>query len=96
MRRLAILVLLASLSGADGPAYELPADKKAPVLTLDYRGGFGPPRNDDKPLVSILADGTIVAAQFKEGTKLGADELQNPLRLVIAEHKLMEFDREAL
>lgn len=93
---LLLLSLLACPAVADRPVYELPRDEKAPVLTLDYRGGFGPPRKDDRPLVSILADGTIVAEHVKAGTRLDANELQDLLRFVIADHKLMEFDRQAV
>jgi hypothetical protein len=90
VRHLAILLVLA------GPAYELPKDPKAPVLTIDYRGGFGPARQSNDPYLAILADGTIVAEHVKAGTKLAAAELQDLLKFAIDTHKLMEFDRKAV
>ena len=63
----------------------MPRDRKTPVLSIGYRGPFVPPRRNNKPVVSILADGTI-----------GADELQNLLRFVIAKRKLLEFKRKAV
>ncbi|MHC4956538.1 MAG: hypothetical protein ACYTGZ_22080 [Planctomycetota bacterium] len=96
MRRLSLVLLLAATAGAIPPAFELPRDKKATVLSIGYRGPFVHPRKNGKPSVSILADGTIQAEHVKAGTKMSAKELHELLRFVIAEHKLMKFDRKAV
>jgi hypothetical protein len=40
--------------------YGLPEDPKATVISLDFRGGYGPPRIADSPTMSILADRTVL------------------------------------
>lgn len=90
MKALAVLLLLSD------PAIELPVDKKTPVLVLDHRGGFGPPRPSDKPFLTIRADGTIDAWHLAPGPKLTPAEVQELLRFAIEKHKLMEFDRKAV
>jgi hypothetical protein len=96
MRRLAPLLLSLAVATADAPTYELPANPKTPVLTIDQRGGYTAPRKNNDPYLAILADGTIVGEHVKPGTKLTAAELQELLRFVIDKHKLMEFNRQAV
>jgi len=75
----------------------LPQDKSAAVVTLDFRGGFGPPRQDSRPPLTIFADarvrvvdtaGTVSPLE----TKMSAEELQDLLRFAIDDHKFFDFD----
>ncbi|MEX1096578.1 MAG: hypothetical protein WED34_11060 [Planctomycetales bacterium] len=83
------------------PRYELPADPKAPVVVLDYKGGFTPPVKNDEPSLVIRADGTVVLGD-KFGMfapaqgKLAPDELQDLLRFLLVEQKLAQFDDQSV
>lgn len=63
------------------PLIQLPPDRTAAVITMDIRGGYGPQRKDNRPLLTIFADGTVRAIN-ESGIKLTADELQELLRVV--------------
>ena len=76
----------------------LPQDKSAVVVTLDFRGGYGLPRQDSRPPLTIFADARVrvVDTAGKVSpleTKISADELQDLLRFAIDDHKFFEFDR---
>lgn len=79
------------------PAIQLPQDRTAAVITMDYRGGFGPPRKDNRPALTILADGAVQIIDSSgddpaiNGT-LSSEELQDLLRFAINEHHFFEFD----
>ncbi|MCB9892700.1 MAG: hypothetical protein H6833_13690 [Planctomycetes bacterium] len=95
--------LLVPVVGAqeEPPRFQLPKDPKAIVLSLDYVGGFTPPRKTEDPYLRVLADGTMIAPPiFQEGEartgKLSADELQTLLRFVVEEQKLLAWDAEAV
>ncbi len=91
----------AALHADEKTTYELPADGKTPVLELDYKGGFTPPRLKKDPALSILADGTVLMPdRFGMGKdvtgKVSKEELQELLRFVIAEKKFAEIDGKEL
>jgi hypothetical protein len=76
----------------------LPQDKSAAIVTLDYRGGYGLPRQDSRPPLTIFADARVrvVDTAGKASpleTKMSAEELQDLLRFAIDDHKFFEFDR---
>ena len=56
-----LLVSCAGLSAQDGgkPVYQLPENQNEIVFVFDQRNGFTPPRETDKPVFSLRADGTI-------------------------------------
>lgn len=82
--------------GSAEKVYVLP-DAKTPVLEFDYKGGFTPPRLKNDPVMSILADGTVLLpdrfGMSKDVTgSISADELQELLRFVLAEKKFTSID----
>lgn len=93
-----------SLSAAPEPGKEtvrkehtLPKDKQAAVITLDYKGGFTPPRSSDKPALTILADGTVKMPARFQGQKsydgkITQAELQELLDFAIDGQKFFEYD----
>jgi len=97
-----MLATLTALSLSMTPTledYELPEDRSAVVLSLDYQGGFAPPRRAQGPYVEVLADGTL---RVPDRTGAGRDgkelltpeELQELLRFAIETHRIVEFDAE--
>lgn len=79
--------------------YELPADPKAVVLSLEYGGGLPMPQQKDfkpTPYVRIQADGTVITGGSSPRAtvaemKLTAAELQKLLKGIIAYDKLLEI-----
>jgi len=98
MRRLlcvaAIVDVLVMGCGADGQSRSpilLPQDQTVAVITLDFRGGYGPARKDDRPLLTIFANGVIRIVDSSSEVapieaKISADALQDLLRFAIDEH----------
>ncbi len=81
--------------------HKLPADKKATVVSLDYRGGFTPPRLNASPTLSILADGTVLIPKNYEGQKafegkLAPDELQELLDFIVVKNEFFAYDPKAV
>ncbi len=81
--------------------FKLPRGKKTTVVSLDFQGGFTPPRLKKTPTMSILADGTVQIPANYQGQKshtgkISADDLQELLRFIIDENKLLEFDAKAI
>jgi hypothetical protein len=80
------------------PIIQLPQDTKAAVITMDLAGGFGPRRKDNRPALTILADGTVQVVD-RSGVvpaienKLSSEELQDLLRFAINEHHFFDFDQ---
>ena len=76
---------------AGRPTILLPPDQTVAVITLDFRGGYGPPRRDDRPMLTIFANGVV---RIVDGSgevapieaKISADALQELLRFAIDEH----------
>jgi hypothetical protein len=56
------------------PAIQLPQDRTAAVITMDFRGGWGAPRTDNRPLLTICADGTVRVIDHSR-TKISAEEV---------------------
>src|SRR5262245_8585756 len=78
----------------------LPNDRRAAVITFDVRGGYGAHRVDNRPRLSIFADGTVRVVSGSAvippiEAKLSGEELQGLLRFAIDEQHFFEFDREA-
>ena len=78
-------------------AYPLPKDPKAVVISLDYKGGFTPPRKKNTPALSILRDGTVLMpdryglSQDVTG-KISPRELQQLLHFIIEENQFLKYD----
>lgn len=101
---LALSLPLVPLYAAPEPGKEsvrkehtLPKDKEAAVITLDFKGGFTPPRISDKPTFTILADGTVkIPAKFQGqkayDSKISMSELQELLDFAIETQKFFEYD----
>lgn len=81
--------------------FKLPRNKKATVVSLDFQGGFTPPRLKNTPTMSILADGTVqIPANYRGQTarkgEISADDLQGLLQFLVDECKLLEFNEKAI
>lgn len=75
----------------------LPKDKSAAVVTLDFRGGYGPPRKDSLPPQMIFADARVRVIDTNGDlspleSKMSAEELQDLLQFAIDDHKFFNFD----
>lgn len=86
-----------SLQSAPRRRFELPQDPKATVISLDYRGGFTPPRKSDRPTLSILSDGTVLVpdnyGQSRDlSDKLTAEELQELLHEIVEKQLFFAYD----
>ena len=57
------------------PVIKLPQERTAAVITMDFRGGYGPRRRDNRPLLTIFADG-IVRVIDHSRIKASAEELE--------------------
>jgi hypothetical protein len=68
-------------SAHDRPLIQIPQDGAATVITMDYRGGYGAPRVDNRPLLTIFADGTIRVIDHSR-TRISAKELRDLLRVI--------------
>ena len=85
---------------AGRPTILLPPDQTVAVITLDFRGGYGPPRRDDRPMLTIFPNGVV---RIVDGSgevapieaKISADALQELLRFAIDEHHFLDFDNLA-
>lgn len=92
-----ITIVLSSSLFAQEKAHKLPKQKKAPVIVLEYQGGFTPPRKNNEPSMQILADGTVIlGAPFgikkRIETKINQKEIQSLLQYGLDELKLSKFD----
>ncbi len=99
----ALALLAAPARGQDAetpaPRYALPDDPAAVVLSLDWRGGYAPPRESERPQLEVRADGTLVVPDRSGGDahltdRLSPDELQELLRFALDERRLLAFDAE--
>jgi len=85
------LCLTVALSAAaqEKLSFPLPSDPLAPVITLDWRGGFTlPPRKNMNPALTVRANGTVTVIDSQGGnleTMLSASRLQDLLRFVISD-----------
>ena len=68
-------------SAQDRPLIQIPQDGTATVITMDYRGGYGAPTVDNRPLLTIFADRTIRVIDHSR-TKISAEELREVLRVI--------------
>lgn len=80
-------------------SYQLPKDAKAVVLSYDSHSGFGPPRANKNPMLSILADGTVLMPdRYGRGGdvtgKISAAELQGLLHFAVEDNKFFSFDTD--
>lgn len=77
--------------------YRLPKDPKAVVISFDYKGGFTPRPRNTAPVLSILADGTVLMPDrygFSKDVKgkISRSELQDLLRFAIERNKFFSYD----
>lgn len=83
------------------PKYQVPDDPQAVVVSLDYRGGFTPPRLKNDPTMSILADGTVLIPANYQGQKafegkLTEAQLQKLLGYLVGTCQLIPWDADAV
>ncbi len=76
---------------------ESKSESEAEVITMDLRGGYGVFRKDHRPLLTILADGTVRVVNRSDKApeieaKISAEELQDLLRFVIEDQHFFDFD----
>ncbi len=87
-----------SSGGIEKPKeYQLPKDPKAVVISLDFKGGYGPRRKNNSPTLSILANGTVLIPNnyglSKEiKTEMSKIELQQLLQFIIEENQFLKYD----
>lgn len=99
---LALLSLMATVISAaeeEQTVYRLPMEPKSIVISYDEQNGFTLPRQNEAPLLAILADGTVqmpdAFGTSRDVTgEISKDELQNLLRFVIEENKFFDYDPE--
>ncbi|MFP6766211.1 MAG: hypothetical protein VB858_21440 [Planctomycetaceae bacterium] len=103
-RMLLCLIFFTAMSDGDAAAadkkqvtYQLPRDSSAVVISYDEQNGFTPPRQNAAPLLSILADGTVLMpdlyGQARDITgKISQTELQGLLRLAIENNGFFSYD----
>jgi hypothetical protein len=80
------------------PVYRLPKDPKTPMIVLDYRGGFTPPKISQAATLSIFPDGTVVIPKKFANTKaykgkLSQGELQSLLHFIIGTNEFFKYDQ---
>jgi len=77
--------------------YEFPKDASAEVIVLQYAGGFTPPRKNNEPDLTILADGVVIlgapfGSKKRLKTKIPHEQLQELLRFILGEQEFAKFD----
>jgi hypothetical protein len=90
------LAAVLNVSAQVGPLIRLPSDGSATILTLDYRGGYGPERKVSNPVLSIHADGNA-AVMDSDGKrlaqyKLTASEIQEVMQYIVSEQEFFGID----
>lgn len=84
--------------------FDLPTDKNAPILTMEFSGGFRMPEPDGfvkKPHLQILANGRVVHSPNSpdyEATEyqMTEEELNEFLESVVNEHSVYEIDGDEI
>jgi hypothetical protein len=94
-----LMVTVISAAEEGQTVYRLPMEPKAVVISYDEQNGFLGPRQNEAPLLSILADGTVqmpdsFGTSHDVDGKISKDELQSLLRFVIEENKFFDYDSE--
>ena len=98
---LGLLVVFSSFLLADEKPkpFPLPEDPKAVVISFDLHSGFTLPRLNKAPVMSILADGTVLMpdlygqAKDIEG-KISRKQLQSLLQFCVTENKFFDYDEK--
>ena len=93
------LAAVASAVEEKQTVYRLPMEPESVVISYDEQNGFTLPRQNEAPLLSILADGTVqmpdAFGTSRDVTgKISKDELQTLLRFIIEENKFFEYDAD--
>src|SRR5690242_8910982 len=95
------ILLALGLSAAiqQSPTIQLPQDRTAAVITMDLVSSFGLSRKDNRPALTIRADGAVQVVDSSGvvpaiEAKLSSDELQDLLRFAINEYHFFDFDNE--
>jgi len=78
---------------------QIPEDGTVAVITMDVRGGYRLPRVDNRPWLTIFADGTVRVIDDSGKVapieaKISAEELQDLLRFAIVEQQFFDFDSQ--
>lgn len=79
--------------------YALPDDPDAPVIVLDFKGGFTPPRISEEPALTIQADGDVVIPARFEGQKsfrgkISRREIDQLLDFAIVANDFFKYDAD--
>lgn len=79
----------------------LPDSATAEVISLDFKGGYTPPRLKNSPTLSILADGTVlIPDNYGQSqnlkSKITPDELQELLSFIIDDQKFFDFNAKSV
>jgi hypothetical protein len=95
----AVLCFAAPLSSSaqDKASIPLPANISTTIVVLDFRGGYGPPRKNQGPVLTIQADGnaTVVDPTGERPTRkytLSGAEVQDLLRVIVSEQNFFKID----
>ena len=89
------LTVVLSAAAQEKLSFPLPSDPVAAVITLDWRGGFGPPRTNMNPALTVRADGTatVIDSQGRNlETTLSASQLQDLLRFIIIDQDFFSIN----
>ena len=89
------------LSAQDKVAIPLPRDGSTTIVVLDYRGGYGPERKNQEPVLAIHADGnaTVVDPTDERPTRkyrLSAAEVEALLREIVQELDFFNIDHNEI
>ena len=81
-----------------GKEYKLPKDPKSVVISLDFKGGYGPRRKNNAPSLSILANGTILMPDNYGMSKdvkseMSKKELQELLEFIVEKNQFLKYNK---
>jgi hypothetical protein len=87
-----------SLPAQDQTLIPLPTNKSTSIVVMDFRGGYGPPRKNQGPVLTIQADGnaTVVDPTGERATTkymLSPAEVQDLLRFIVLEQHFFEINQ---
>jgi hypothetical protein len=87
-----------SLSAQDKTSIRLPSNGSRAIVVMDYRGGYGPARKNNKPVLTIQANGkaTVVDPQGTRPTvsyTLTPADIQNLMKSIVVEQDFFRIGR---
>lgn len=91
-----LFLAVPTTSNGDPSIIKLPNKPDAVVIEFAFKGGFTPPRKNDRPNMIVKADGTVVVNNpFTGATKkitISEKQLQELMRLIVGQHAFFDFD----